>query len=201
MTMESTAGTVTASWSPSNEHRRGSVLILPALADTAAAYDGIGAILAGAGYDVCALAEGDDIDTAVTVLGRLPVDRRIPRVVLGSDTGAVTAIRMARTPGISLDALVLAGLPGPLNRRDIEAGPGAVPALVVHGALDGEAPSLEARSLTAYWKAARFVTVADSAHDVLHGPHHRSVALEVTQFLETVRTGKNPLRVSIRSTW
>lgn len=200
MTIETVHATTTFA-KPLDGHRRGSVLILPGRSEGATAYDRVGAALAWAGYEVRSLGAGADVDEAAAALGDLTIDRCYPRVVLGSDIGALTAIRLARTPGVALDAVVLAGLPGPLDRGDTDAGPGTVATLVVHGELDRESPSLAARSLTAGWLATRFITVADSGHDVLHGIHHRSVALEITQFLETVRAGKHPLRVSIRSTW
>lgn len=180
---------------------RGSVVILPGRGESPEAYDRLSVVLGWAGYDVVALT-ASDVDEAAERLRELATgDRRFPRVVLGADTGAISAVRLARTPGIAVDAVVLLGLPGPSERGDIDDGPPAVPSLVLHGELDRRSPSLSARALTATWPSARFITVADSGHDVLHDVHQRSVAVEITQFLETLRVGKHPLRVSIRSTW
>lgn len=179
---------------------RGSVVILPGRGESPAAYDRLSVVLGWAGYDVVMLA-ASDVDEATERLRVLAEeDRRYPRVVLGADTGAISALRLVRTPGIAVDAAVLLGLPGPSERGDIDDGPGTVPSLVLHGELDRVSPSLSARALTAKWSHARFITVADTGHDVLHDVHHRSVAVEITQFLETLRVGKHPLRVSIRST-
>lgn len=187
-------------WTVPAPSHRGTVAILPGRGETPDAYEDLGTVLTWAGYDAAVLA-ATDVDSAAASLRELAEDRSYPRVLLGADTGAVSAVRLARTSGIAVDALVLAGLPGPAERGDLDAGPGSVPTLVLHGEQDLQSPSLVARALAARWAQARFITVADSGHDVLHDVHYRSVAVEIAQFLETLRVGKHPLRVSIRSTW
>jgi len=79
-----------------------------------------------------------------------------------------------------------------------------VPALVLHGDSDPDSPPFGSRVLVSRWPHARLVVVAGSGHHVLEDHQHRSVAAEVLQFLERVRSGaldQPLLRPSLRSTF
>lgn len=181
------------------ERPHAGVLLLSGGDEEQGRYGHLREVLSWAGYDVHRHDSADDTGVRSRVDSAA---RRGDRVVLvGSGPGALRAVQLARSAEAAVAAVVAADLPGPVDQWGIDAGPGTVPTLVLHGARDASSPSLPARSLVAGWSRARFITVADSAQDVLHGVHARSVALEVARFLETVRMGKEPLRTSIRSTW
>lgn len=94
-------------------------------------------------------------------------------------------------------------VPPALAEAALTGGP-EVPVLVLHGDSDVLCPPLAARTLALRQRQSRFVTVAESRHDVLHDTHHRSVAAQIVQLLEQTRTsryGTPALRVSIRSTF
>lgn len=195
-----TADIAAAHWAPPDDRTRGSVLILPGHDEDVKPYEHLGAALALAGYTVRAL-NHPDLPDAVAVLRDQPRAPRFPQAVLGADTGALLAVQLARTPGVTVDALVLAGLPSQTAHDDVDSGPGSIPTLVLHGELHQQARTPAARAPAADWMRTRFVTVADSGHDVLCDTHHRSVTAEITQFLEMLRAGISPLRVSLGSTW
>jgi len=81
----------------------------------------------------------------------------------------------------------LDNVPGALLVAAASARP-AVPTLVLHGAADTVAPVEGARALANRLPHARLVTVLDGRHDVLNDLSHRSVAAEIVQFLERLRT-------------
>lgn len=63
-----------------------------------------------------------------------------------------------------------------------------IPVLAVHGGADALSPVEGALPLLAGWDA-EVVTVTGGLHDVLNDVHHRSVAAEIVQFLERLRSG------------
>lgn len=100
---------------------RGTVVVLAGRGETPEVYERLGRRLATDAYRVVAV---DDDPAAAGTVAALLADPALPapRVLLGSDAGALTAMRVARrlaasaTPG--LDGVVLAGLPtrpGPLG--------------------------------------------------------------------------------------
>ena len=85
---------------------RGGVVVLVGRGETAEVYERFGRRLAADGYRVVAVGEGQPAPAAVAaLLASLPA----PHVLVGSDTGALNAVRVAREH--PLDALVLSGLP------------------------------------------------------------------------------------------
>jgi alpha-beta hydrolase superfamily lysophospholipase len=81
--------------------------------------------------------------------------------------------------------------PGRLVDAELfEAAPGLrvdVPSLAFHGTDDPISPLVLATARYSDAGIDRLLTVLDGRHDVLNSVHHRTVAAEVVQFLETLR--------------
>lgn len=109
VTLESAPGTRT--WDePAGIAPRGTVLVLVGRGETPEVYERLGRRLAADAYRVIALDEGPDAEaTAAALLA--DDDLPAPHVLLGSDAGALLAVRLARSGAAGLDAVVLAGLP------------------------------------------------------------------------------------------
>lgn len=91
---------------PATAAARGTLVVLVGRGETAEVYERFGRRLAGAGFRVVAVGQDHPAPEAVgTLLTGLPA----PHVVVGSDAGALAAVRVARA-GYA-DAVVLAGLP------------------------------------------------------------------------------------------
>ncbi|MBB4677396.1 alpha/beta hydrolase [Crossiella cryophila] len=110
---------------------------------------------------------------------------------------------LAADEGLRRGELLRKPVPPALAEAALAGGPD-LPVLVLHGDSDVLCPPLTARTLALRLRQSRFVTVAESRHDVLHDSHHRSVAAQIVQLLEQTRTSRYStpaLRVSIRSTF
>ncbi|WHT21836.1 alpha/beta hydrolase [Crossiella sp. CA-258035] len=110
---------------------------------------------------------------------------------------------LAADAGLRRGELLRTPVPPALAESALAGGPD-LPVLVLHGDSDVLCPPLTARTLALRLRRSRFVTVAESRHDVLHDSHHRSVAAQIVQLLEQTRTSRYStpaLRVSIRSTF
>jgi alpha-beta hydrolase superfamily lysophospholipase len=95
---------------------RGTVIVAAGRGETAAAYQRFGRRIAADGYRVRVLPDvAADPSISVGQAEKLLVDDGLPapRVVVGSDTGALFALALARRQASGLDAVVLAGLPIP----------------------------------------------------------------------------------------
>jgi alpha-beta hydrolase superfamily lysophospholipase len=95
---------------------RGTVIVAAGRGETAAAYQRFGRRIAADGYRVRVLPDvAADPAGSLAKVEKLLVDdgSPTPRVVVGSDTGALFALALARRRASGLDAIVLAGLPGP----------------------------------------------------------------------------------------
>jgi pimeloyl-ACP methyl ester carboxylesterase len=94
---------------------RGTVIVIPGRGETSAVYERFGRRLAADAYRVRAAADpAVDAELARAQISAFLADSSLPapRVLAGSDTGALFAIMMARSvSGAAVDALVLAGLP------------------------------------------------------------------------------------------
>jgi len=94
---------------------RGTVIVIPGRGELPVVYERFGRRLAGDAYRVRAVADpAVDAGLARGQLSGLLADSSLPapRVLAGSDTGALFAIMLARSVlGADVDALVLAGLP------------------------------------------------------------------------------------------
>ena len=95
---------------------RGTVIVAAGRGETAAAYQRFGRRIAADGYRVRVLPDvAADPAASLAEVEKLLVDdgSPAPRVVVGSDTGALFALALARRRVPGLDAVVLAGLLAP----------------------------------------------------------------------------------------
>ncbi|MBT2414802.1 lysophospholipase [Streptomyces sp. ISL-12] len=93
---------------------RGTLVVLPGRGEHGGVYERFGRRVAADGYRVRALADPSPDPAAVTdAAAELLRDETLPgpRVLVGSDTGALYAARLAARGVPGLDALILAGLP------------------------------------------------------------------------------------------
>jgi alpha-beta hydrolase superfamily lysophospholipase len=98
---------------------RGTLIVIPGRGEHADVYERFGRRLAFDGYQVRAVADPieNPTEVAATVEALLADDTlATPRVLVGSDTGALFAIRTALNPSSQVDGLVLVGLPVPQHR-------------------------------------------------------------------------------------
>ncbi|WP_226366332.1 alpha/beta hydrolase [Pseudonocardia sp. ICBG162] len=120
---------VLASWTePEGIRPRGTVVVVPGRGEHAAVYERFGRRIAADGYRVWAVSD-PTVDAARaagqirSLLDRTPSEEPgeagpPPRVLVGSDTGALFAAGLVADGGAGIDGLVLAGLP-------LRAAPGA----------------------------------------------------------------------------
>lgn len=112
---------MTDTWNePEGINPRGTVVVAAGRGETTAAYERFGRRIAADGYRVRVLPDVTaDLGASLAAAGKLLVDDALPgpKVVVGSDTGALFALALAdrRAPG--LDGLVLAGLPVPAAEK------------------------------------------------------------------------------------
>lgn len=127
MTIETPVQCATAlTWRPDGQVR-GTVAVLPGRGERPQTYANLARALTANGYFVRALPEG-----IVPASSHQWADEPRPHVSLGADTGALRALALAGAAARP-DALILAGLPGPVERSGGHGGPGSVPTLVLHG--------------------------------------------------------------------
>ncbi len=101
----------TRTWTgPDGIAPRGTVVVLVGRGETPEVYERLGRRLAADAYRVVAV---DDDPGAPDALAALLAEPALPRphVLLGSDTGALTAVDAVRAATVHPDAVVLAGLP------------------------------------------------------------------------------------------
>ena len=126
---------------------RGTLIVAAGRGENAAAYARFGRRLAVDGYRVRVLDDvAADLPAATAAAGKLLVDDTLPapKVVIGADTGALFALRLAADAAPGLDALILAGLPATPSAPATRPTPAAVAGVD----LGGEAweDELDARS-------------------------------------------------------
>lgn len=101
---------------PTGIAARGTVLVAAGRGETIDAYQRFGKRIAADGYKVRLLPDvTTDLAASVAEVEKLLVDDGLPgpKVVVGSDAGALFALSLARRPAPGLDAVVLAGIPVP----------------------------------------------------------------------------------------
>src|SRR5437588_1715891 len=99
---------------PAGLNARGTVVVLPGRGELPAVYRRFGARLAADAYRVRVVADATEDPEAVaaqvkSVLGA--AEGPAPRVLVGSDSGALLALRLVANAAVDVEALVLAGLP------------------------------------------------------------------------------------------
>ena len=228
---------------------RGTVILLPGRGEHGGVYERLGRRLAADAYAVHALDVTSDDDPGVIAkqITAISAHAVTPVVLAGSDTGALQALTLAAGGAVTVDGLLLAGLPtreaddpspadaDPLPDLDDEAwdeelaarttcpahrgrlsedprfakgsltGPipahldalspdldleaVRVPALLLHGGADPVAPIALARQLATRLPRAELAVTDGGRHDVLNDATHRTVAAQVVQWLERLRSG------------
>jgi alpha-beta hydrolase superfamily lysophospholipase len=106
---------MTDSWDePDGIAPRGTLIVAAGRGENPHAYGRFGRRIAADGYRVRVLADvAADVETSLALAGKLLVDDTLPgpKVLVGSDTGALFALALAVRQAPGLDAVVLAGLP------------------------------------------------------------------------------------------
>jgi alpha-beta hydrolase superfamily lysophospholipase len=112
-----------AAWDePEGLHPRGTVVILPGRGERPAIYQRFGRRLAADAWRVRVVGDATvDLEgvTAQVKTALTAPDDPAPRVLVGSDTGALAALRLLATGSVTVDGAVLAGLPDPDGDPDL----------------------------------------------------------------------------------
>lgn len=115
------------SWDePATVGPRGTLVVVPGRGENPALYERFGRRLAFDAYRVRAVADPTrDPDGVRAQIEQLLADDTgpAPRVLVGSDTGALFALGLVATEAVSVDALVLAGLPAAAQSLPAEPSP------------------------------------------------------------------------------
>jgi alpha-beta hydrolase superfamily lysophospholipase len=111
------------SWTePAGLAPRGTLVVLPGRGEQPGLYERFGRRLAADAYRVHVAEDASRDPEGVTAVVKAVLetaDRRGPAVLVGSDTGALLALRLVALGSAPADALVLAGLPEPGAGRDV----------------------------------------------------------------------------------
>ncbi len=170
---------------PRREPARAAIAILAGRGESREPYEWLAARLALDGYTATVVPECGNVAQAVAEV-RQP---RLSFVLLGSDSGALSMLSMARSPALRPDGLVLLGLP--LLHVPVAGVPMAdpprvlpdLPILLIHGRDDQISPLSLVRMSTRTVNQTE-LAVVPGGHAVLGGPGRRAVAAQVLLFLE-----------------
>ncbi|MEE4592493.1 lysophospholipase [Streptomyces sp. DSM 41524] len=114
------------SWDePAGIAPRGTLVLLPGRGEHGGVYERFGRRISADGYRVRALGDASsDPEAVAEAATKLLRDEALPgpRVLVGSDTGASHAARLAALDASGLDALILAGLPAGPRPAETAAG-------------------------------------------------------------------------------
>jgi len=103
---------------PAGLHPRGTLVVLPGRGEQPGLYERFGRRLAADAYRVHVLGESaEDVEIKALLAEETPA----PVVLVGSDTGALRALRLVAAGAVAVDGLVLAGLPDAKSTVDIDA--------------------------------------------------------------------------------
>jgi alpha-beta hydrolase superfamily lysophospholipase len=124
-----TEHTLVASWAePDGIAPRGTLIVIPGRGEQPGLYERFGRRIASDGYRVHVVADPTQ-EAALSTAQVLDLAAGVrPRVLVGSDTGALFAVGLVASGGVTgADALVLAGLPAAEEPESAAAGPGEPP--------------------------------------------------------------------------
>ncbi|WP_329280772.1 alpha/beta hydrolase [Streptomyces sp. NBC_01451] len=110
----STPSSAPASWDePEGLAARGTLIVLPGRGEHGGVYERFGRRLAFDAYRVRALGDASADPAVLDEAAKLLADESLPgpKILVGSDTGARYAVRLAAEHPAGVDALILAGLP------------------------------------------------------------------------------------------
>jgi len=109
---------------PTGVAARGTVVVLPGRGERPGVYQRLGKRLAADAYRVRVVGDATEHLEEITVQVKAllgDADRPGPAVLVGSDTGALLALRLVARGAVAVDGLILAGLPDPDRRFEVSA--------------------------------------------------------------------------------
>ncbi|MBM9468319.1 alpha/beta hydrolase [Nakamurella leprariae] len=166
-------------WSPPEGVAvRGTVLVVPGRGETDTVYTRFGTRLSVDGYRVRTLDPTQPADAAVAELTELAAAEQHPLVLVGSDTGADAALRLAAAAGSAVDAVVAAGVTtgatDPVEIADWDDELDARSACPVHrGRLEGDTGFVRGAYAGAPAETATEVPVVAAPVLLVHGADDR----------------------------
>jgi len=114
------------SWDePAGISARGTLVVLPGRGERPGVYQRFGRRLGTDGYRVRAVGDATaDLEAVTAQVKAILTGEQAPRphVLVGSDTGALAALRAAASSSLPVDALILAGLPDLDHVPDVDLG-------------------------------------------------------------------------------
>ena len=190
---------------------RGTVIVVGGRGESAVLYSRFATKLCAAGYTVNVFGDvTDDLPSASLAISNVLADRSFPepKVLIGSDTGALLAMRLGMQPELGIDGIVVAGVPaseGPPPRRLVvvesdSASDSSVPALLravephridapvlaLHGQGDSVAPVDPALEIYRAIPHSEIVMIDSGEHHILDGMTDRTAVATIVAFLERV---------------
>lgn len=195
---------------PADSEPRGTLIVLGGRGESSVLYRGFATRLSAAGYRVAVLGDiTDDLPAARSWIATVLSDNTVacPKVLIGSDTGALLALRLSIHAELGIDGIVIAGAPvstslAPRRLSLVGAGPEPVarvpeplrvvdphhvcaPVLALHGRRDPVAPLDPALEIYRAIPQSEIVMIDTSRHHILDGVTHRTAAAAIiVAFLE-----------------
>lgn len=190
---------------------RGTVVVVGGRGEAAVLYSGFATKLCAAGYTVNVFGDvTDDLSSASNAISTILADNAFPgpKVLIGSDTGALLALRLGMQPELGIDGIVVAGVPasdGPAPRRlvlvdsesvsdpsvpallrAVEPHRISAPVLALHGQGDSVAPVDPALEIYRAIPHSEIVMIDSGRHHILDGMTDRTAVTTIVAFLERV---------------
>ncbi|HTF47145.1 MAG TPA: rhodanese-like domain-containing protein [Pseudonocardia sp.] len=109
---------------PDGVAARGTVVVLPGRGERPGIYQRLGKRLAADAYRVRVVGDATEHLAEITVQVKAllgDADRPSPAVLVGSDSGALLALRLVALGTVAVDGLILAGLPDPDRQLEVAA--------------------------------------------------------------------------------
>ena len=193
---------------PEDRTPRGTLLVLGGRGESANLYRSFATLLGAAGYRVGVLGDiTDDLPSARSWIATLLADDTYPcpKVLIGSDTGALLALRLGIHAELGIDGIVVAGAPvnsgtarrplsavgtepkvvGPVPEplRVVDPHHVRTPVLALHGRNDTVAPMGPALEIYRALPRSEIVMIDTARHHILDGATDLTAAA-IVAFLE-----------------